>query len=100
MNRRSFLKRAALGLTTGILPDFGRSRIDSGSLVGLGRVALSSLSVYSQPSEYSTIKFQRFFNDLLHIYDIVESTRNAVMNPCLISKGLSFLRHMTSIPLY
>jgi hypothetical protein len=81
MNRRSFLKRAALGFTASILPGFGLNRMGGGNLVQLGRVALSSLSVHAQPSEYSTIKFQRFFNDLLHIYDVVESPDGPGYNP-------------------
>ncbi len=81
INRRNFLKKIALGLSAGVLPDFRQITLDNQSLVKLGRVALSTLSVHSEPSEYSRIKFQRFLNDILHIYDEVISPDGPGYNP-------------------
>jgi len=81
MNRRNFLKTLAAGASSSMLPGINRLLDTPGNTIALGRVAISSLSVHSQASEYSTIKFQRFFNDLLHIYDVVESPDGPGYNP-------------------
>jgi hypothetical protein len=81
MNRRNFLKNVALGVSASLLPGGVRSFKKVDDLIPLGRVTIASLSVYSQPSEFSRIKFQRFFNDLLHIYEIVESPDGPGYNP-------------------
>lgn len=80
MDRRKFLRSISSGLAAISLP--GISQVgDSNRRVRLGRVALESLSVYSQPSENSRILFQRFFNDILQIYDTVVSEDGPGYNP-------------------
>ena len=81
MDRRNFLKHMAVGMSVNLLPRLGIKDAKTEGQYLLGRVAINSLSVHSQPSEYSTIKFQRFFNDLLHIYDVVESPDGPGYNP-------------------
>jgi hypothetical protein len=81
MDRRRFLKNMALGVSASMLPEFKNPSQNAQITTRLGRVASNSLSVHAAPSEFSTIKFQRFFNDLLHIYDEVESPDGPGYNP-------------------
>ena len=80
ISRRDFLKLGALGLSNlAFLPgyDFGELA-DSDNLV---RVATSKLSVYSQPDDTSTIKFQRYRDEILNVYYEVISDKSPKYNP-------------------
>lgn len=80
VSRREFLKLSALGfagLTIHPSPN-ELSIIDSGDL---GRISYSSVSVYSQPWDQSRILFQRFRDDLVHIYYPVISDKGPTYNP-------------------
>jgi len=81
MKRRDFLKKMALGFSGTMLWNRDNRRLHLQQTIKLGRVASSSLSVYAQPSEYSTIRFQRSFNHLLHIYESVISPDGPGYNP-------------------
>lgn len=80
MNRRDFLKIFGTGLAGFALPralvgeDFSR-------IPRLGRVASESLSVYSEASDKSSIRFQRFRDDILHLYQDVVSEDGPGYNP-------------------
>ncbi len=79
-SRRDFLKIGALGLTSLAF----RSAYDFSELEdsdALARVATTSVSVYSQPDEHSTIKFQRFRDEIVNIYYEVTSDKDPKYNP-------------------
>jgi hypothetical protein len=78
--RRDFLKLSMLGM----------SGLAFRSLKGFGgfpdgddlaRVAITSVSVYSKPSDQSTILYQRTRDELINIYDVIESETGPSYNP-------------------
>lgn len=79
-SRRDFLKLGAMALGSlafrpyANLQDFG----DSGDLV---RIAITSVSVYSQPNDKSRIVYTRYRDDLLHVYYPVVSEYGPGYNP-------------------
>ncbi len=83
-SRRDFLKFGALMLP-GLafaprrLASFGEPETPSDGL--LGRVAINSLSVYSQPWDEARIVFQRYRDELVHLYDTVISEHGPGYNP-------------------
>ena len=81
MDRRNFLKNIGLGLAAFSITDPKNLISGKLNLIKLGRVASESLSVYKEPSEYSQILFQRYFNQLLNIYDQVISKDGPGYNP-------------------
>ena len=81
MGRRNFLKYLSLGLTAFSFPIPKRATSQLLNLIHLGRVTSESLSIYKEPSENSRILFQRFFNDILNIYDEVISDDGPGYNP-------------------
>ena len=80
INRRNFLKSTGFGLAALTIPNsFAGNSIFRPA--NLGRVAAESLSVYSQPSDKSSILFQRFRDEILHIYYSVNSEDGPIYNP-------------------
>ena len=84
-SRRDFIKTLGAGLAAAALPSLGKS-LSSNFLsyqtgLKLGRVASSTLSVYKEPSDTSQILFQRFLDDILNIYQTVESEDGPAYNP-------------------
>lgn len=79
-NRRDFLKLSAMGLgALAFRPLYNRLE-DSGT-VDLARVAIRSVSVYSRPSDKSTILYQRNRDELVNIYDEIISPDGPDWNP-------------------
>ncbi len=82
ISRRQFLRRAALGLAAlsslASSPQLPRPNLDGVPLV---RVAISSVSVYRKPSDKSDILFQRYRDEIVHIYDEVISPEGPYYNP-------------------
>jgi lipoprotein-anchoring transpeptidase ErfK/SrfK len=79
-SRRDFLKSFGVGLAGFALP----KSFSSGqrfNIPRLGRVASESLSVYTEPSDKSGIRFQRFRDDILHLYQNVISEDGPGYNP-------------------
>jgi hypothetical protein len=79
-SRRDFLKLGAVSLAALAF----RPVYNYGELLddeNLARVAISSISVYSKPDEESTIKFQRYRDEVLHIYEEVISDKKPFFNP-------------------
>ena len=81
MNRRNFLINIGTGIAAYSLSPLHKPSAVAFGPIQLGRVASESLSVYAQPSEYSKILFQRYFNDILKIYDSVISDDGPGYNP-------------------
>ena len=81
MDRRNFIKNLGIGMTAFSIIDLKSFNSRKINLIKLGRVASESLSVYKEPSEYSQILFQRYFNHLLNIYDEVISPDGPGYNP-------------------
>ncbi len=71
---------AALGLTGLAFRPFNGFEADDTSQ-DLARVAIKSVSVYSNPDDQSTIKFQHFRDELVNIYYPVESQYGPAYNP-------------------
>lgn len=80
LSRREFLKRSSLGLGAAFLHPYLQSTEDllGGEVI---RVATSSVSVYSEPDDKSTILYQRRRDDLVNIYEEVESSKGPGYNP-------------------
>ena len=81
--RRDFLKFSALGLgSLAFRPFFGQGEDpDNGEIA---RVAIRSVSVYSQPSDKSKILYQRTRDELINIYDEVDLARWPGLQPGLV----------------
>lgn len=81
LSRRDFLKlSAALGLSSlAFSPGFRKGiYTPSGEL---GRIATTSVSVYSQPDDKSTIVAQRYRDEIVNIYQDVISDKGPGYNP-------------------
>ena len=80
-NRRDFLKKTGLAISSfSVLSPF--SQMEKALMVPrLGRVTAASISVHSQPSERSTIMFQRVRDEVLKIYADVISEDGPGYNP-------------------
>ncbi len=80
MSRREFLKLAGVSAASlAFRPLLTPASLqDTGDMI---RVAIHSVSVYSQPSDKSTILFQRYRDDLVHVYGEVVSEDGPVYNP-------------------
>jgi len=80
LTRREFLKLAGVGIAGAVLQPALNLPVwdDSGDMA---RVAIHSVSVYSQPWDKSSILFQRYRDELLHIYYEVKSEHGPVWNP-------------------
>jgi len=78
-SRRDFLKIGALGLSSlAFKPVYNYGELLDGN--DLIRITTESNSVYSQPDEESTIKFQHYRDDVLHVYDEVVSDKKPFTN--------------------
>lgn len=80
LSRREFLR--LMGLSLGALafrPMEGAFR--DATQEDLLRVTVRSVSVYSQPSDQSRIRFQRYRDELVNIYAEVESEAGPAYNP-------------------
>ena len=82
MDRRDFLKSMGAGFSA-LMLNGKKYSLDSISPAGLGRVTAESVSVYSEPSDrdFRNIRFQHYFNEIIHIYDRVESEDGPGYNP-------------------
>ena len=83
VSRRDFLKLAALGLTSvAFRPDYEHGDLaDAESLARVAIDADESVSVHSQPDDKSTIKFQRYRDEILNVYYEVISDKSPKYNP-------------------
>jgi lipoprotein-anchoring transpeptidase ErfK/SrfK len=78
-SRRDFLKLLGTGMAGIVLhPDQFRLFMPQ---ITFGRVTSTTLSVYEKPSDKSRIMFQRFLDDILNIYQEIESTEGPAYNP-------------------
>ena len=78
--RRDFLKIGALGLSSlAFKPVYNFGELLDGE--DLIRITIDSNSVYSEPDEESTIKYQHFRDDIVHVYDEVISDKKPFTNP-------------------
>lgn len=78
--RRDFLKLSALGIgSLAFRPFFGNGEDPEGE--DLARVAIDSVSVYSKPSDQSTILYQRKRDELINIYYEIVSEHGPGYNP-------------------
>ncbi len=83
LSRRDFLKLSALGLSSLAfrrIHDFGELA-DSENIVRVAIDASESVSVYSQPDDKSTIKFQRYRDEIVNVYYEVISDKSPEYNP-------------------
>jgi hypothetical protein len=80
ITRRELLKLAGTGLASLALLPADLEPKQSGPW-NLARVAIHSVSVYSQPWDKSRILFQRYRDDILHIYAEVTSEYGPAWNP-------------------
>ncbi len=80
LNRRDFLKLGAMSLVgLGMRANFDDgASLDTGDII---RVAAKSVSVYTQPWDKSRIRFQRFRDEVVHVYEVVNSTYGPGYNP-------------------
>ena len=80
LTRRNFLKMAGAGFASfALMPYMNVPALDDSG--DLARVAIHSVSVYSQPWDKSQILFQRYRDELLHIYYEVTSDHGPSWNP-------------------
>lgn len=79
-SRRDFLKLGSLSLAgLAFRPFYGTNQeTDYGDL---GRVAIYSVSVYSEPSDKSQIVFQRYRDEVFHIFEKIVSESGPSYNP-------------------
>jgi len=83
LSRRDFLKLGALGISSLAfrrIHDFGELA-DSENIVRVAIDASESVSVYSQPDDKSTIKFQRYRDEIVNVYYEVISDKSPEYNP-------------------
>lgn len=80
ITRRQFLKYAALGLGSLAFRPLNDWRTDSDG-GDIARVTIKSISVYSKPSDKSTILYQRYRDELVNIYDEIISEDGPGYNP-------------------
>jgi len=80
ISRRDFLKSLGAGAVG--LALWGKSSASDLLLFPeLGRVTRESLSVYAEPNDTSTILFQHYRDDILHVYQEVTSPDGPGYNP-------------------
>lgn len=80
LSRRDFLRISTLSLgSLAFRPLFGKGEDpDAGDIA---RVAIGSVSVYSKPSDKSTILYQRYRDELVNIYEEIISEDGPGYNP-------------------
>lgn len=83
LSRRDFLKLISAGAgALAFRPFYQEEELGSASLSGkVVRVATTSISVYSEPSDESQILFQKYRDDLLNVYYEVISEDGPGYNP-------------------
>ncbi len=80
ISRRDFLKIGLLGLTSlAFRPPFGRREEHTPRLVG--RVAISEIAVYAEPTSESAIIGKRYRDQLVTIYEEIQSPHGPAYNP-------------------
>ena len=81
LSRRDFLKSMGVGFA-GLTLTSSQSQLSNYLFSpDLGRVTRESLSVYEQPNDTSSILFQRYRDDIVHIYEEVTSPDGPGYNP-------------------
>jgi len=83
-SRRNFIKLAALSLgSLAFKPMIGKTRLPAGHklvrVAGSGNI--SSVSIHKQANEESQILYQRYKDELINVYDVVESEFGPEFNP-------------------
>jgi len=78
-SRRDFLKLLSTGMA-GIVLRPEKNKLLMPQII-FGRVTSETLSVYEKPSDKSRIMFQRFRDDILNIYQEIESAEGPAYNP-------------------
>jgi len=84
LSRRDFLKLGVAGLGTLAFNPFSQQhRLLDEQFDGIevGRVSIKSVSVYSLPSDESKILYQRYRDDLVNIYYVLDSEYGPEYNP-------------------
>ncbi len=84
VNRRNFLKLSAIGLGTAIFPPAKLQLPDPISKVNrekLARIAIASVSVYSQSWDQSRILYQRYRDEVINLYYKVIAEKGPAWNP-------------------
>lgn len=80
ITRRKFLVYTAIGLGNLAFRPWSGWNIDADD-GEIGRVTIQSVSVYSKPSDKSRILYQRYRDELVHLYDEIESEDGPGYNP-------------------
>lgn len=80
ISRRDFLKSVGLGAAAAIFPQTFKGSTQL-SIPRLGRVTAESISVYSEATDKSSIRFQRYRDEVLHLYRDVVSEDGPGYNP-------------------
>lgn len=104
MNRREFLKTSLLGAGVLVLRPFQFANLQPGGS-GLARIAIESVSVYSQPWDESRIVYTRYRDEIIHLYYEVVSEKGPAWNPIwyrvwggyIHSKSLQIVEDRTNI---
>jgi lipoprotein-anchoring transpeptidase ErfK/SrfK len=79
-NRRDFLKLSALGMgSLAFRPFFGQGEDPDGG--NLARVAIKSVSIYTKPTDKSSILYTRSRDELINIYEEIVSKDGPDYNP-------------------
>jgi lipoprotein-anchoring transpeptidase ErfK/SrfK len=84
MSRREFLKLGAAslgGLALQAYTQLPPGTVITGSNASLARIAVGSVSVYSQPWDESRILYQRYRDEIVHLYYQVISDKGPAWNP-------------------
>ena len=84
ITRREFLKLGGAGLAGLALQPFAQlppGQVLTGDNATLARVAIASVSIYSQPWDKSRILYQRYRDEVVNLYYQVISTQGPTWNP-------------------
>jgi lipoprotein-anchoring transpeptidase ErfK/SrfK len=82
--RREFLKMQGLAMSGMVLNSARNPLLTGKESIGektVGRVTIASVSVYSKPWDKSPILYQRFRDEIINLYDSVESSYGPDYNP-------------------
>jgi lipoprotein-anchoring transpeptidase ErfK/SrfK len=90
LSRRDFLKICGMSATSlGFRSLFGNQvEFDSSDLA---RVAVRSVNIYTQPSDKSTLVYQRFRDDLINLYYQVYADQSPINNPIWFRVWLGYV---------
>ncbi|MBI9050520.1 MAG: L,D-transpeptidase [Anaerolineaceae bacterium] len=81
MNRREFLSLSALSLAGLAFSPYNIANNSNEDSMDIGRVCIESVSIYSKPSDKSEILYQRYRNEIIHLYYDVISDDGPDYNP-------------------